>query len=344
MQEGVKMGSYPVPSPTDFSSKRANLAPKSEGGLSFAAAIPTVDVMLSDRSYMRDEYSRPATSVLTWLLCAMVAGFVLQHVLYHWFPGTRASSLFNYLMSLTVEGARSGYVWTLLSYAFLHSTKNFLHILGNLLALFFLGRALLPILGERRLLMLFFGGVLGGAVLWLATNWGYGGAVIGASAGVLALLITFACINPNQPITLLLFFVLPVTLKPKWIALGVLAWDGIGFLFYEVMGRAPLLGYAHSAHLGGMAAGWLFFRLVYRRFSPELDRSPSIEVPRWFRRAKAAPVAPAYQVNVTPPPTREDLRAEVDRILDKINAHGFAALTAEEKRRLDEAKNLLSRQ
>ena len=58
---------------------------------------------------------------------------------------------------------------------------------------------------------------------------------------------------------------------------------------------------------------------------------------------KRAPknVSPAnYKVNLT---TRGDLRAEVDRILDKINSSGFGALTAEEKRVLDEARDLMSR-
>jgi hypothetical protein len=45
-------------------------------------------------------------------------------------------------------------------------------------------------------------------------------------------------------------------------------------------------------------------------------------------------------VNLT---NRNDLRVEVDRILDKINSEGFGALTPEEKRLLDEARDLLSR-
>ncbi len=298
--------------------------------------------MLSDRTYMRDSYSRSGTSVLTWLICAIVAGFVLQHVIYRWWTNPRIGQSFENLFELTITGLKSGHIWTLFTYSFLHSIGNYLHIIGNLLALFFLGRELLPLLGPRRFLTLYLGGVLGGALLWAATNWTYGGSVVGASAGVLALLVVYACINPNQPITLLLFFVLPVTLKPKWIAFGILALDAMGFLFYEVMGRTEPFSYAHSAHLGGMAAGYLFFRFVHQREWADPDRPSSIEVPRWFRRAKAAPVAQNYHVNVSTP-TREDLRAEVDRILDKINSHGFGALTAEEKRRLDEAKNLLSR-
>jgi membrane associated rhomboid family serine protease len=296
--------------------------------------------MLSDRSYMRDSYSRSATSVLTWLMCAVAAGFVLQNLLLWWING-RIAGVYESFLELTVDGLHSGKVWTLFTYALLHSTKNILHIAGNLLAMYLLGRELLPLLGSRRFITLFLGGVLGGGGLWAATHWNTGGAVIGASAGVLALLTVYACINPNRPITFLLFF-LPVTLKPKWIIFAFLALDGLGFAFYEVLNGETPLGYAHSAHLGGMAAGWLFFRFVYLREWRSPDTAATIELPRWFRRAKSAPIAPTYHVNVSPP-TREDLRAEVDRILDKINSQGFGALTPEERRRLDEAKNLLSR-
>jgi hypothetical protein len=64
-----------------------------------------------------------------------------------------------------------------------------------------------------------------------------------------------------------------------------------------------------------------------------------IELPRWFRLRKKA-AAPRFQVNLT---NRTDLRAEVDRILDKINSEGFGALNEEEKRLLDEARDLLGR-
>lgn len=291
---------------------------------------------------MRDHYARPGTSVLTWLICAIAAGFVLQN-LFHWWIGRGAGEGFQSAFELTIPGLKSGHVWTLFTYSMLHSMRNYLHIIGNLLALFFLGRELLPLLGSRRFLSLFFGGVLGGAALWAATNWNYGGAVVGASAGVLALLVVYACIHPNQPITLLLFFILPVTIKPKWIVLTLLVLDLFGFLFYEMLGRGSPLGYANSAHLGGMAAGWLFFRFVHQHEWRQPGRVPSVELPRWFRRARSAPANPAYRVNVSTPPSKEDLRAEVDRILDKINSQGFGALTEEEKRRLDDAKNLLSR-
>jgi hypothetical protein len=211
-----------------------------------------------------------------------------------------------------------------------------------MLALFFFGREILPYLGNRRFLGVFLGAIAGGAALWLATNWSYGGSVVGASAGVMAVVVIYACLNPNQPITLLLFFILPVTLKPKWIAIGLLSVDLLGFAFYEALGNRSPLGFAHSAHLGGMLVGWLYFRYVHAREWRTPDTAPSVELPTWFKRAKQSPAtaAPSYKVNFS---NREDLRAEVDRILDKINSEGFGALTADEKRLLDDAREALGR-
>lgn len=294
--------------------------------------------MLSDRPYMRDHgFSRQTTSILTWMICAIIACFVVQVLFITWFR-TDVSQLFE----LSVEGIRAGKIWTVLSYGLMHDTNMYLHVIGNLLGLFFFGREVLPYLGGRRFLGVFTAAVVFGGLLWLATNWSYGGVVVGASAGVVAVVVIFACLHPNQPITLLLFFILPVTLKPKWIAISLLALDLFGFIFYEALGNRSPLGFAHSAHLGGMLTGWVYFRYVHAREWRTPDRAPSVELPGWFKRAKQTPplAAPAYKVNVF---NREDLRAEVDRILDKINSDGFGALTPDEKRLLDDAREALGR-
>ena len=305
--------------------------------------------MLSDRSYMRDDYARPTTSVTTWLICATLAGFILQHVTYKWL-GVGINASYEGLLGLSVEGIKSGKVWTLVTYCLLHARENLLHIIFNLLWIYLLSRELLPLLGGKRFLWLYGLGVFSGGLLWLATNWTHGGGVVGASAGVFALLMMFAAINPNRPITFLLFFVLPVTIKPKWLVVALGSFDLFGFLFFEVMGDSSLGDVAHSAHLGGLAAGWLFFRYVHEREWKAPDRATSIELPAWMRRAKKAPVAtPAYKVNLSSTTTeparlgKADLKAEVDRILDKINSKGFGSLTDDEKRCLDQAKDLLNR-
>src|SRR4051812_15939798 len=109
--------------------------------------------MLSDRPYMRDDYQRERTSLLTWLLSAIAAGFVLQIVLGSpWFGGGQS---FNDLFALTIPALHAGRIWTLFTHSFLHSTHFLFHIIGNVLALFFLGRELLPMLGGRRFLGLY---------------------------------------------------------------------------------------------------------------------------------------------------------------------------------------------
>ncbi|MCF3649078.1 rhomboid family intramembrane serine protease [Synoicihabitans lomoniglobus] len=310
--------------------------------------------MLSDRSYMRNDYARPTTSIITWIICATIAGFILQNVFWKWLGGSAGRS-FDQLLALSVDGVKSGFIWTLFTYSLLHSMMSFLHIVFNMLFVFLLGRELLPLLGARRFTILYFGGVLVGGVFWLVTNWTHGGVLIGASAGVFALLMMFAALNPNRPITFLLFFIIPVTIKPKWLVIILGGIDLMGFLFTEIPGTQGMGDVAHSAHLGGLAAGWLFFRFVHQREWATPDRAPSMELPAWLRRSSRRAAKPtAYKVNLSGDTTsasatdtqtvsREDLRAEVDRILDKINSQGFGALTDREKQRLDEAKDLLKR-
>lgn len=302
--------------------------------------------MLSDRSYMRDgAYPRQRTSVLVWLIAAILAVFVLQ-VLFIALPiGDRR--LITHLLGLSVDQLRAGEVWRLLTYAFVHADNPF-HVAFNLLGLYFAGREVLPLLGPRRFLALFATTVLAGALVWSASNWNYGGLLVGASAGVMGVLTAYACFFPDRPTTLLLMFV-PVTFKPKHLVLILAAFDLAGYFLYEFTHAANSLNVAHSSHLGGMAAGWLFHRLVVEGRWPRRGGVP-MELPGWLKRSRKAPVAPAYRVNVRPTApalttasSPADLRAEVDRILDKINSQGFGALTPEEKRRLDEARDLLSR-
>lgn len=296
--------------------------------------------MLSDRPYMQSGYPRNTTSAVTWLVSAIVAVFVLQFVFLRWF---NLEGALENALGLTVANVKAGRVWTLFTYGLLHSTSNLLHVVGDLVILYFVGRILEPMLGSRRFFWLFGAAIVSGAALWLGAHWQIGGGpVIGATAGVVGLFVVFACFYPNQPTTFLLFFVLPVTLKPKYVAVALLAAELAGFVFYEVMRAASPFGpeIAFSAHIGGMLAGWIYFRYIHEAHWRLRTSSSDIELPRWLRKRPKVVAPPPVQIDLT---KREDLRAEVDRILDKINSDGFAALTADEKRLLDDARDLLSR-
>jgi membrane associated rhomboid family serine protease len=303
--------------------------------------------MLSDRPYLRGGYQREKTSALTWLLSAMIAGFLLQVTFgASWFAD--AGHKINGLFALSVGGLEAGRIWTLLTHGFLHSPVFIFHVIVNCLALYFLGRELMPILGVRRFVGVYAFATVAGGLAWAVTHWRFGGEgqLIGATAAVEALFIVYACFFPNQQMNFLLFFVVPVTIKPKHIACTLAVVDGLILMLYEIPGaRMPFdMSIASSAHLAGMLTGLLYYRYLHRAhwFNPE-DR-PEVEMPRWMKRVRKVQPA-AIEADVVPPASSAtDIRAEVDRILDKINSHGFAALTPGEKRVLDEARDLLSQQ
>jgi membrane associated rhomboid family serine protease len=295
--------------------------------------------MLQDRPYMRDNYERRQTSVITWLISLIVAIYVIQMALTR-FLGARFG--LDETLGLSTFGLRSGHLWTLLTYGFLHDTGNLLQVLSYLIVIYFVGRELLPLLGTRRFAGFYAASLITGGLFWSAVHWRGPEVLLGASAAASALVILYACFFPNREITLLLFFIVPVNVRPKIVAYVLIAVDLCGLVFYEIMGSAsPFGGAAHSAHLGGMAAGWIYFRYVHDMTWTFGAKQASIELPRWVKQqgsAKSAP--PAYSVNVG---DHSHLRAEVDRILDKINSDGFGSLSAAEKKVLDEARDLIGK-
>jgi membrane associated rhomboid family serine protease len=305
--------------------------------------------MLSDRPYMRGDYPREKTSALIWLLSAIIGGFLLQVVFGSaWLSGS--GGRIEQAFALSIGALQEGRLWTLVTHSVLHSPGFIFHVIGNALALYFLGRELIPLLGTRRFVGLYVAATVAGGLAWTAVHWRMGaGHHLGATAAIAALFVVFACFHPNQPLTFLLFFVVPVTIKPKHFVYAFAGFAVTVLCVYELTG-APLpfdMSISSSAHLAGMLTGYVYHRFVHgaRWFNPE-DRA-ALEAPRWIRRARK-PVIAASEVSAVsppapPPPSRADVRAEVDRILDKINSQGFASLTPEEKRLLDDARDLLSR-
>ncbi|MFT3868115.1 MAG: rhomboid family intramembrane serine protease [Nibricoccus sp.] len=291
---------------------------------------------------MRDDYPRRGRTALMWLMSAVTAGFILVAVFERMFD----SDTFTQWFQLSFSSVRQGYAWQLFTYPFVHPLEGALSVLQvalNLLCLYFLGREMETLLGWRRFLILYFGAVLLAAGCWLAVNFNHGGELAGTWPAILACLTMYALLYPDQEMSVLILFI-PVTLRPKYIAWGLLMINLLAFAFWELRGQSLPVHYAPSAHLGGMLAGALYFFLVHRREWRNPDGRTVIELPRWMRKARKNPaVVPGkYKVNLTTPP-QENLKSEVDRILDKINSHGFSSLTSEEKSLLDTARNQLGR-
>jgi membrane associated rhomboid family serine protease len=158
--------------------------------------------------------------------------------------------------ALSREGVLHGAIWQLLTYQFLHAT--FLHLLVNMLALWFVGELMQRELGLRRFLILYLaGGAVGGALQLVFQ--GNETVVVGASAAVCSVLIGFCTLHPQQRITALIFFIIPLQLKAKTLGWGIT----IVSLILALVGWPPGIG--NLAHFGGCVFGFLATRFWMRR-------------------------------------------------------------------------------
>ncbi len=271
------------------------------------------------------------------LLVVNVLAFVLQNVLYRFsdFPVNR-------YLALSVFGLGRGFVWQLLTYQFLHG--GLLHLLLNCWAIYVFGRAIEEAMGWRRFLALFFGsGVIGGlfqALAGVLLNGAFAAPVVGASAGAFGLVAAFATLYPERPLMLLLFFIIPVNMRAKFLLLFSALLAVFGILF-------PADNIAHAAHLGGMVTGIVFVSLAtrWRWHWPRFQRRqrPSLRLLVKTPRRTSAGWGQGSAVADEDLPPEEFLSKEVDPILDKISAHGIQSLTERERRILETAREKMGR-
>jgi membrane associated rhomboid family serine protease len=216
--------------------------------------------------------------------------------------------------------------WTIITYMFAHG--NFMHLLFNMLGLFFFGPPLEARWGSNRFLKYYFICGMGGALLSLLQPYS---PIIGASAAVYGVMLAFAMNWPDTPIYLMGIFPIPA----KFLV-GLLA---VFSLFSAFGGRMD--GVAHFAHLGGFAAGfaWLKWEAYrgpkgMRTFKKMMNRRKLTVVPGGDdTQSRGARTTSA------PPRDKDEAQmlGELDKVLDKISSDGMASLTPAERRLLDEA-------
>jgi membrane associated rhomboid family serine protease len=205
--------------------------------------------------------------------------------------------------------------WTPFTYMFLHG--GLMHILFNMLGLFFFGPQLEARLGGRHFLGLYFTSGLAGAALSILTP---NALIIGASGAIFGVLVGFAYYWPRAQIYI--WGILPVEARVFVIALTALSlW----------MGYRGGSGIANFCHLGGFAGGFLYLKARERwgsaarfraRAQPAVKSSArTSDITRW----RAIRTDNLHPVN----------RDELNRILDKISATGLASLTNDERAFLD---------
>ncbi|MEN2283321.1 rhomboid family intramembrane serine protease [Algoriphagus sp. SE2] len=235
--------------------------------------------------------------------------------------------------------------WSILSYMFMH--EGIFHILFNMLFLYWFGQLVHQFLGSRKLANLYILGGLSGALFYvLIYNLApyFRGSIdsslmLGASAGVFAIVVGAATLSPNTSFFLLLLG--PV--KIKYIA-----------IFYVVLSFANSAGAnagGELAHLGGALIGYLYIvqlrngtdwgvpiQKVGLFFENFFRKKQGVNVS--YRRPKtSSSFKPFSKSSTSSKPADKGAvssQEEIDLILDKIAEKGYEALSKEEKRKLFE--------
>ncbi|MDQ3052244.1 MAG: rhomboid family intramembrane serine protease [Bacteroidota bacterium] len=216
--------------------------------------------------------------------------------------------------------------WSLVTYMFVH--ENFLHILFNMLVFFWTGKIFCEFLGSRKVVAVYvLGGLAGAFVYILSYNLfpAFSQAVefsklIGASAGVIAVLVAIATLTPDYTMHLLIFG----AVRLKYIAIFLV-------LLYVISIPDGNAG-GNISHLGGAAFGFIYTRSLRagvdignwleRIFDFFLNLfNPSKKLKAIHRNT----VVKGRQVDGVP---RQEI---IDSILDKISRSGYSSLSKEEK-------------
>ena len=209
-------------------------------------------------------------------------------------------------------------IYELITYGFLHSPRDILHILGNMFFLWMFGRDVEMRYGRKAFLSFYLTAIVIAGLAWLVTAHmpgARGASLVGASGGVAAVILLYVVNFPRR--TVLIWAILPV---PTWLF-------GVIWVFGDVQGALARSGnVAYSAHLAGAAYAFLYFRTRW-------DLSKLI--PSRFSLSSLKP-KPRMRIH-DPDEYEEEISEEVDDILRKIKDHGQDSLTAKERKILERA-------
>ena len=211
--------------------------------------------------------------------------------------------------------------WSIITYFFLH--LNFMHILWNMLFLYWFGKIIQDNIGNNALISLYvLGGIIGGLLFMAIYNIipYYGERVpeslmLGASAGVFSVVVGSATLLPNYSFYLLLIG--PVRIK--YIALFYVLLS-----FFDVAGSNAG---GEIAHMGGAIIGYIYIK----KLQNGIDIGQGlINIINLFKNNKVSEVRDEKDTNIF----EESSQDEIDKILDKISESGYSSLTKDEKERL----------
>ena len=211
-----------------------------------------------------------------------------------------------------------GQLWRLIGFQFLHADLG--HLFFNMFAIFMFGAIVERIMGARRFLTYYLLCGVAGALLYSALallGWLDFGILVGASAGIFGILVALILIAPDMRVMLLFP---PIPMKLKTFGMVIL---GLGVV--TVLTNGNNAG-GEAGHLGGALLGFLLMK------NPRLlDWVDRIGKPRVPKKAKRN-----YEPKIRPRTSMAEDASEVDKILDKVSAHGIHSLSDDERKKLQQ--------
>jgi membrane associated rhomboid family serine protease len=255
-------------------------------------------------------WAPPQRIVLLSLIGLNAAAFIVQLVLTSW----NQPFVLEYL-GLSDRGINDAYAWQFFTAPLLHN--NIWHFAADMLVLYFIGRDVEAIIGQRQFLFLYLFGAFSGELghLFLMPS---DCVLFGASGGVAAIFIAYATILPELEMTTLLLFMVPVRLKMRRLAQIALV-GAVALLLYD---RSGVVG--HSAFVGGAIAGWFYAQLL------GFGRTSLLQRVLRQRRLEAARLKSMR--------ADQFVAEEIDPVLEKISQRGLASLSRRERRLLEQAR------
>ena len=218
--------------------------------------------------------------------------------------------------------------WSVITYFFIH--EGFLHILWNMLILYWFGKLIKDFLGNKHLVNLYIiGGLTGGVFYIIAYNLlpyfqdqVEGAVLLGASAGVFAVVVGAATYMPNY--TFFLLFIGPVRIF--YIAAFV--------ILISIAGTIQANAGGNIAHLGGALIGYIFIRQLQKGNDLGKPVTSILEGFKSFFTREAKIKVTHTKKSIKKTPRSDSDQTEIDAILDKISESGYEKLTKEEKQKL----------
>jgi membrane associated rhomboid family serine protease len=250
-------------------------------------------------------------------------------------PGFSALSIVYWLSVPAEISQLISRPWSVFTYMFLHS--EFMHILFNMLWLYWFGKIFLEYLSQKKLLTVYILGGVSGAFFYILSYNIFpvfypviGKSIaLGASASVIAIVTAISFYVPNYTINILFLG----QVKLKYIALFSILLDLISISTENPGG--------HIAHLGGAVFGILYIE-QYRKGK---------DITRWFDRLMdniASMFKPGKKSTAFNSRRASDMdynrykakkQEEINTILDKISKSGYDSLTRDEKDKLFKMSN-----